>query len=61
MLQFSCAKSLIEKKIGQREDNFIFGKFLSSKLIHFNTKEITHYIFLLKLMLATMNVLIVPQ
>ena len=32
MLQFSCAKSLIEKKIGQREDNFIFGKFLSNKI-----------------------------
>ena len=32
MLQFSCAKSLTEKKIGQREDNFIFGKFLSNKI-----------------------------
>ena len=57
MLQFSCTKSLPGKKVGQREDNFIFGKFLSNKEYqHYNTKETTHYIFLLKLMFATMNV-----
>ena len=45
MLQFPCTKSLPGKKVGQREDNFIFGKFLSNKEYqHYNTKETTHYV-----------------